>query len=218
MTEAVKRVLIVDDDDGIRRSLARIMRCKGFEVETAGDGESAVLVSCQFDPHLLLLDIRMPGIDGIETFERIRSERPHVSAIFMTAYSSSVRVDKAISLGAISVMSKPLDIESLSHLVEETLADVPVLLVDEDETALNFLRSKLKAKGVEVATTGCLAEATESLRCRPRQVVLVFGQPNESAAAVDQAKELPTGLQWIPKPVDVDALVTQIELTKAALH
>lgn len=117
--ESAKRVLIVDDDDGIRRSLARIMRCKGFAVETAPDGESALASARTFHPHLLLLDIRMPGIDGVEAFRQIRAENTRVSAIFMTAYSSSTRISEAFELGAFSVLSKPLQIDTLVSNIDQ---------------------------------------------------------------------------------------------------
>ncbi len=119
--EAGKRVLIADDDAGIRHSLARIMRCKGLEVETACDGRAAVDLSGRFAPDLLLLDIRMPEVDGVEAFEQIRATRPEVTAILMTAYSSSGQVDRAIQLGALSVLPKPLDIDCLGRLVDVAL-------------------------------------------------------------------------------------------------
>ncbi len=113
MSNLAKHVLIVDDDEGIRRSLARIMRRRGYNVETAGDGDSAVELSKSVRPDLWIIDIRMPGIDGIEMFVRVRANDPQASAIFMTADSPSNRVNDALAVGAHAVFAKPLDIDAL---------------------------------------------------------------------------------------------------------
>lgn len=121
MISPAERVLLVDDDPGIRRSLARIIRAKGYQVDIACDGESAVSLAREFCPQLLIMDIRMPGIDGVEAFEQIRVDHPDVPAIFMTACSSSHRVARALEIGALSVLPKPLDLERLSSMLENVM-------------------------------------------------------------------------------------------------
>ncbi len=117
MDPSPKRVLIVDDDEGIRRSLARVVRQQGYDVDTAEDGLAAIESARGFRPDLLLMDVRMPGIDGVEAYRRIRADDPEVAAIFMTAYSSAVLVQDAIQLGAHEVVSKPLDLDSLVNRI-----------------------------------------------------------------------------------------------------
>ncbi len=124
MTAAVARVLIVDDDDGIRRSLARVIRNVGYDVDTAEDGLAAVESAKSFRPDLLVIDLRMPGIDGVEAYRRIRVDDPEVAAIFMTAYSSANLVEDAFGLGAHQVLSKPIDIDRLVASIDQiTQAD-----------------------------------------------------------------------------------------------
>ncbi|MCG8652334.1 MAG: response regulator [Pirellulales bacterium] len=121
MSKQGTRVLIVDDDEAVRRSLARVIQIKGYLVETASDGQSAIEMARCFQPDLLIMDIRMPGIDGVDAFEQIRIHDPNVAAIFMTAYSSSARMSRAEDLGAHCVLVKPLDVEALDQLVQSAV-------------------------------------------------------------------------------------------------
>jgi CheY-like chemotaxis protein len=115
---AAKRILIVDDDAGVRHSLARILRTSGHVVELAADGEEGITKGEAFQPDVLLVDIRMPGIDGIETHRQLHQRFPQMVAISMTAYASSDKTRQAIECGAVSVLSKPLNIKHLMELVQ----------------------------------------------------------------------------------------------------
>lgn len=106
-------MLIVDDDAGIRSSLARIMRAKGFEVETVADGESAVATVARGIPGLVILDCRLPGIDGWETMQQIRNFGPSVPVILMTAYRPLDRDWQRHEVEAVWIHSKPVDIDAL---------------------------------------------------------------------------------------------------------
>ena len=162
----------MDDDAGIRTSLSRILRSTGHELRMARDGFEAVEIAREFHPDLALLDIRMPGIDGVETFQRIRRETPAVAAIFMTAYASSDRSDEAEERGAISVLSKPLDLGGLLELVESTLGTSPVLIADDDPAMVKSIARSLEAIGIAVQTATSLREAARALRQRPSRVVI----------------------------------------------
>lgn len=167
-----RRILIVDDDEGIRRSLSRILRTAGHHVCIAKDGYEAIEVAKDFKPHLLLIDIRMPGIDGVETFHQIRDEAPSLAAIFMTAYASSEKNAEAEERGAISVLSKPLDVEHLLSLVDLSLEKAPILIAEDDPDLLRSIARSLEASGVKVETASTLNQAMRSLRQRPNRVVV----------------------------------------------
>jgi DNA-binding NtrC family response regulator len=169
---AGRRILVVDDDAGIRTSLSRILRSSGHDLRMASDGFEAVEIAREFHPELVLLDIRMPGIDGVETFQRLRQETPAVAAIFMTAYSSSDRSGEAEERGAIRVLSKPLDLGGLLELVESTLGTTPVLIADDDPAMVKSIARSLEAKGIAVQTATSLREAARVLRQRPERVVI----------------------------------------------
>ena len=150
--ESEKRILIVDDDEGIRTSLSRILRSAGHDIRLARDGFDAIDVAKEFQPELLLIDICMPGMDGVETFQRLRKECPSLTAIFMTAHASSGKSEEAEECGAIQVLAKPLDPCSLLKLVEATLSTAPVLIADDDPALLKSVARAIKANGIEVET------------------------------------------------------------------
>ncbi len=170
--EFSKRILIVDDDQGVRSSLARILRRLGHEIQLASDGYSAVEAARTFQPDLLVLDIRMPRMDGIETFVRIREEFPAIAAIFMTAFAASDQASAAVHRGAIRVMPKPLDVGKLTEVVDRSLRKAPVLIAEDDPTTLKSLTRALRAKHIEVETATSFREGIQLLRQRPDRAVV----------------------------------------------
>jgi DNA-binding NtrC family response regulator len=232
------RLLIVDDDEGIRRSLARIMRSKGFDVELAGDGESAVELARRFRPQLLILDIRLPGMDGVATFSAIREELPAVPAVFMTAFAASDRAVAAHELGGISVFSKPLDIPSVVELAQNSSRSAPVLIVDDDQHLLSSLSRALRTANIASDTADTLDRALRCIRQRPDRVVIAdvflgdgFGYEllqEMSGQSREHAMVLVTGnrewmleqpglqnanfkLHCLAKPLDVESLIGHVK-------
>ena len=231
------RVMIVDDDETICRSLARIFRARGYEVVTAGDGMSAIRQADEFLPELLLLDIRMPGIDGVETFRRIRRRHPRVTGVLMTAYASQNSVDEARDSGVLKILSKPLDLQGLGETVAHALRSAPVLIVDDDEPLLASIRRLLNARGIDVVTVTTFADAIAELRRRPDRVVIAdvvlgdgFGyelldEVNDRemvrpfilmSGRIDREQleregRLPGSATWMEKPLDMNALIGQLQ-------
>lgn len=113
-------LLIVDDDEGMRRTLRRIFAAKGFRVMVTESGEDAVALALVDPPSAMLIDIKMGGMDGIETLRRVREHHPSVLAVFMTAYSTQVGV--AEGAGALAVMHKPADLDRLLEVLIEAMA------------------------------------------------------------------------------------------------
>ena len=114
-----KKILIVDDDEGMRKTLAGVLKIKGFNVDTAEDGYDALemIKNTEFD--VILMDIWMPGINGVETFIQVKEICPQIDVIMVTGYSVGDLVDKALSEGAKGIIYKPFEIEDL---VEKILA------------------------------------------------------------------------------------------------
>lgn len=167
-----KRILIVDDDETIRKSLARILRVNSFETAEAADGTAALEMIQKRPPDLVILDIRMPGIDGIETFVRIREQLPNVPAIFMSAYSANDLAKAADDLGGLSVLAKPFKIDSLLDLAKSAIHIAPILIVDDNPDVLNSLARALRQAGIESTKADSLSAATAQLRKRPDRVVI----------------------------------------------
>jgi len=111
------RILVVDDEQNMRTTLADILADEGFDVSTAESGERAVKL-CRREPFdTVLMDVRMPGIDGIEACRRIRELRPEARVILMSAYSVEQLVEDSLRGGVVAFLRKPLDAERLLALL-----------------------------------------------------------------------------------------------------
>lgn len=121
MGEALARILIVDDEFSVRDSLANWFQKDGYEVESAANANEALehLEADHFD--VVLLDIKMPGMDGMELQERIHSLEPETPVIMITAFASVETAVRALKQGAFDYVTKPVDPDELSHLVTRAL-------------------------------------------------------------------------------------------------
>lgn len=119
------RVLVVDDEPNILLSLEFLMQQAGFEVITAGDGETALQRVDEQCPDLLLLDISLPGLSGFEVLEQLRA-RPELSRlpiIMLTAHGREVEREKGLALGADDYITKPFSTRALVEKVQALLAE-----------------------------------------------------------------------------------------------
>ena len=114
-----RRVLVVDDEKNIRTTLADILEGEGYEVCTAETGERAVKLCHRRHFDIVLMDVRMPGIDGFEAMRRITGERNNIGVIMMSAYSMTELQRVALDQGAIAFLRKPLDLERVVKLISQ---------------------------------------------------------------------------------------------------
>lgn len=125
MTQAAKdrrTVLIVDDEAAIRDSL-RLLLKSNFNVLTAEDGQQALAVIDENTPDLVLLDVMMPRLDGLETLRRLRDSQQICPVIMLTADNTVQSAVQAMKLGALDYLSKPFDVEALTSLIVSILDD-----------------------------------------------------------------------------------------------
>ncbi len=115
------RVLIVDDDGSMARYLSAYLVRRNFDVSTAASGEEAIRMFRVYDPHLVLLDLAMQGMNGIETLERIKQIKPEVSVIMLSAQSNPELIFKASKLGADDYIAKPFDPKELDLRISKVL-------------------------------------------------------------------------------------------------
>ena len=107
------RVLVVDDELAARRALALLLAEEGYDVDVAASGEEALDTLARSTPDALLTDVRMPGMSGIELFQRARAAAPDLPVIVMTAYGADCDAARAADAGADSFLTKPLDFDAL---------------------------------------------------------------------------------------------------------
>jgi two-component system nitrogen regulation response regulator NtrX len=128
-----KTILIVDDEESICQSLTGILEDEGYEVLSVGSGEEALKTIEEDSISLVLLDIWLPGIDGIETLKRIRSEHTHVGVVMMSGHGTIETAVKAIKIGAFDFIEKPLSLEKVVIVVHNALA---MLRLEEENILL----------------------------------------------------------------------------------
>lgn len=114
-------VLVVDDEASIRRSLAGILKDEGLEVIEAADGATAISMLIQHKPSLVLLDIWMPGIDGLETLKKIKEISPHTPVVMISGHATISTAVAATRLGAADFLEKPLGLTSTIEVVRRAL-------------------------------------------------------------------------------------------------
>jgi len=116
-----KQILVVDDEERIRQSLNGILKDEGYEVWEAKDGEQALKQIETDPPDLALLDIWMPGMDGMEVLERIKGEIPNLPVIMISGHGNIELAVKAVKLGAYDFIEKPLSLEKVLLAVNNAL-------------------------------------------------------------------------------------------------
>ncbi|RKY05551.1 sigma-54-dependent Fis family transcriptional regulator [Candidatus Poribacteria bacterium] len=115
------RVLVVDDDPSVRYSLKRLFTSRGFEVELARSAEEALSKIKRSSPDAVIMDIRMPGMDGLEALRRIKEIDPKLPVIVATAYGTTDTAIEAVKRGAYDYILKPFDIPTLQDLVQKAV-------------------------------------------------------------------------------------------------
>src|SRR6266403_811553 len=116
-----ERLLIVDDETNVRLNFRMTLETEGYEIFEARSGEQAVQLLAKHSFALAILDIRMPGMDGLELLAKMRESGIKVPAMIVTAYSDVPNAVKAMKLGAIDFLQKPLRPEDLRSIVTEIL-------------------------------------------------------------------------------------------------
>ena len=114
-------VYLIDDDASVRRGLGRLLRSAGYEVVSCDTPEAYLALPSYETPSCLLLDIRMPGMTGLE-LQRALHERKHPPVIFMSGHVDAATAERAMSDGAVAVLSKPVDFNTLVKAIELGLA------------------------------------------------------------------------------------------------
>jgi len=174
--QPTNRVLVVDDEQNITELIATAMRYEGFDVETAATGRKALEAIASFRPHLILLDVMLPDLDGFEVARRVRQEGRRVPIVFLTAKDATEDKVRGLTLGGDDYVSKPFSLEELLARVRAVLrrvADSP-----EAESKLTFGDLELDEETHEVFRGPRSIELTPTefkllryLMMNPRRVV-----------------------------------------------
>ena len=116
------RILIVEDDVSVRESLLSLLESKDYVVESASDGEQALEAVEQRDYDVLLLDLQLPKVSGMEVLANAKKLSPDTSIVILTAHGSIQSAVEALKLGAEDYLEKPCDVEQLQKMLEKIFA------------------------------------------------------------------------------------------------
>jgi len=167
------RILVVDDDPDTCRNLSDILIDLGYHVDTAHDGPTALELVRQQPYDVALLDLKMPGMDGLTLYRQIRNHHAGTVSLLVTAYAGPAIAEEALSAGAWKVVAKPVDFAKLLQLVDEAIDQPLVLVVDDDRDLCANLWDLLRERGFRVSLAHDLNDAAEELRKSTFKVVLI---------------------------------------------
>ena len=179
-------ILIVDDDDQLRLSFHKLLAEEGYTVESAAAGEAAVKKVEKKAPDLVILDMRLPGMNGLETFRSIHRMEPKLPVIIMTAYGTTENAIEATKLGAFDYVLKPFEIPAMLTVIRQALE------------AGRFMRSPVDMNGAPDTSS---REAIVG-RSRPMQdVYKAIGRVSSTEATVLIRGESGTGKELAARAV-----------------
>ena len=134
------RILIVDDEANARAALSEILHDEGYQTETAADGFKALGKLEEFQPDVILTDVKMPGLDGIALMDKARAAAPSAVFVVMTAFGTISSAVAAVKKGAENYLTKPLEYEALSAVIERAMEKAR--LVQETRALRDRLRER----------------------------------------------------------------------------
>ena len=173
------RLLLVDDEPGIRATVAANLELAGFEVVEAEDGPRALaaLERGRFD--LVLSDIRMPGMSGVELFQQIKKKQLDLPVILMTAFALENQINEAISSGVFTVLSKPFEVDDAVPLLRRASANPVVLVLDKPERDQAVTKA-LSSAGVNADGVSDVTAATKAVESGEVDICIVDDTPSSA--------------------------------------
>jgi len=163
MTNDEITIMIVDDKKSMTSSMSRVLNRMGYDVETAGSGREAIEIAKEKERiDIVFLDIKMPVMNGVETYKQLKTIIPEAAVIMMTAYAVEDLIQEALEEGVFGVIYKPLDLEKVGEKIEEALEiekGALILVVDDDPNVRRSFNKALTKKGYSVITAESGEEA-----------------------------------------------------------
>ena len=179
-------ILIIDDDSQLRQSFEKLLTEEGHAVKTAPTGETGIAIVRESVPDLVVTDVRLPGMNGLETFKTIREIDPKLPVIVMTAFGTTETAIEATKLGAFDYVLKPFEIPDILALIEQALE------------AGRFMRSKVE---IDVAPDATSAEAIIGRSKAMQEVYKAIGRAAPTEATVLIRGESGTGKELVARAI-----------------
>ena len=152
-----RRVLIVDDEAGIRAALAQLLEYEGYEVRAVASGKEGIAEYASWHPQLTFLDVKMAGIDGLETLKRLRAADPAAVVVMISGHASIQDAVEATHLGAYDILEKPLDTDRILVTLRNAIGHLD--LREENDR----LRAKVEKHGEIVGRSGAVRALVDQI-------------------------------------------------------
>lgn len=146
------KVLVVDDDRRMVKTVCDILKVKGYEAAEAYTGEEAVEKVKSDHPDCVLMDIKMPGISGVEAMQLIKGMSPDLPVVLISAYTTEEQVAEAKQLGADTILTKPVDLQMVFSFLALLRKEESILIVDNDMNFSRTVSDVLQSRGYRVET------------------------------------------------------------------
>jgi two-component system OmpR family response regulator len=204
------RILVVDDEPNIVDVVSMALRFQGFEIESAGTGADALAAVASFKPHLIVLDVMLPDMEGFDVAQRLGAQRARVPIIFLTARDATDDKIRGLTLGGDDYVTKPFSLEELVARIRSILRRSG--LAEPESSRLTFEDIELDEDAHEVTRAGRNVELTATeyrllryLMLNPRRV-LTRSQLLEHVWEYDfggDARVLETYVSYLRKKLDI---------------
>lgn len=169
----IPTILIVDDEVDACANLADIFGELGFRADVAHDGSAALELVRKTPYDVALLDLKMPGMDGLTLYREIKQLRPGTVAVIVTGFAGNETASAALSEGAVAVLSKPVDFGNLLGVTNRVLDQPLALVIDDDEALCRNLWELMHERGLRVCLAHNQEAAHERLSGRKYDLVLI---------------------------------------------
>lgn len=246
MTKEKIKVLVVDDDRRMVKTVCDILTVKGYLAIGAFSGEEAVEKVREERPDCVLMDVKMPGLSGIEAVKAVKKLAPDTPVVMMSAYATDEQAEEAKRQGAYAVLTKPVDLQQVLSFFSLLRKEESLLVVDDD---LNFsltLKDILEARGYRVETESDPDKVLERMdtsykltvlldlrlgsvdgldvmkkirrRYPTKPVVLITGYKEGMGASIEQGLQI-GAYACFYKPMDIEKLLGTIgEISRGKLR
>lgn len=239
------KIFIVDDNRDFAESLADLLKLDGHQVEFAFDGETAIENFRNQNYDITFMDVKLPGLNGVESFFEIRKINPQAKIVMMTGYSIEQLVNQAVENGALGVLTKPIGMSQLLEQLEKIKPNGIILLTDDDQDFVNSLEDVLTNQNYRVLVARTGQEAIDRILANNIDVlildlklpilnglevylalkehgceiptIIVTGYPIEEADSINQLRSMSVSGCFI-KPFDPQDLLQAIKLIEVGEH
>jgi DNA-binding NtrC family response regulator len=226
-------ILVVDDDRRMAKTLVDILIVKGFDADFANSGSEALEAIENRNYNCILTDIKMPSMNGIEFYGKVKELHPDIPVLLMTAYTTNELINQGIKEGAIGVVNKPLDINHLLFFFSALRRERIVVIIDDDPNFCETIGDILRNRDYSVAQISDANHILNKIESEPQvilldlklngfsgldiipqlkekypniQIVIVTGYREEMMGAIDKALEL-DAYACLYKPFAIDQLL-----------